>query len=168
MFWIKALFWVIALSLYFVLFNQTSTPYNTHENGYVKSLIPLEDMVLELYSKDQEIKKFILRFYIQHSRENPSTVFNQNLLNLKDYKEFIEFAKRLSGLSFEQVNRKVIEILLLAKHHPFQIVVQSPKELAHGWSTYWQSSQYLNEISDEDDNIPWQIVFIGQRTDDTN
>jgi hypothetical protein len=33
--------------------------------------------------------------------------------------------------------------------HPFQILVQLPKESAHSWTTYWQSSQLINEISNE-------------------
>ena len=161
MFWVKTLFWIIALGLYFSMFPQFSVPNNTPDKGLIKSSIPLNEMVLELYSKDMELKKFHLRYFIQHSRKNPATVFKRNLLNLKGYPEFLEFAERLSGLTQEEVNTKVIEILSLAKQHPFQILVQSPKESAHGWTTYWQSSQLLNEISNEDDNTPWQIVFTG-------
>jgi hypothetical protein len=164
MFYLKSIFWIFAiLGLYFAMFQRVGVASNTTEEGLVKSSIPLENMILDLYSSNEELREFQLHYYLQKSEKNPSTVMNQNAFDLKDYALFLSMAEKLSGQDRNTLDMGVEKILLKAKKHPFQIFVQSSPEKIGSWKTHWYCTQFLNEISDEDDNLPRAITFSGKR-----
>ena len=148
------------LALYLVTWYQKPTSKAEYlGDGITKTTIVHDNIVLEEYTKNFQLDKFSLTYYIQ--KGDRST--NYNLYDLPKYAKFIEIAKTMTELSTEELNEDIDIAFELAEQFPRRPLVQTESEAKGRWQLHWEISQELEDPQDIDDNIPYYISLKGEK-----